>query len=141
MTDSILIIEDEALIAFEMRRILERHGYQVKGIAADLQQAISFADSDIAVALVDLNLRDGLTGPQVGSLLACEYRAAVVFVTANPRLLGDGVAGTIGILTKPVDQESLLLAVEYAFARYRGELLTPPKGLHCFNWARSYFGA
>lgn len=133
MSNAILIIEDEVFIALEMRRILGQNGYHVRGIAADLEEAMSYAEQGLALALVDLNLRDGLTGPQVGALLANEYRTAVVFVTANPKLLGDGVAGTIGVLTKPVDQESLLSAVEFAFARYRGQVQPAPSHLYCFN--------
>lgn len=133
MSDPILIVEDEIFIALEMRRILEQHGHHVVGIAADLREAMAFADQEIALALVDLNLRDGLTGPQVGMKLADEYRTAVVFVTANPRLLGDGIAGTIGVLTKPVDQDSLLPAVDFALARYRGQMVDAPSSLQCFN--------
>lgn len=129
----ILIVEDEIFIALEMRRILEQHGYHVAGVAADMTEALSFAHSGIGLALVDLNLRDGLTGPQVGALLAGKHQTAVVFVTANPRLLGEGVAGTIGVLTKPVDEKSLLLTVEFALARYRGQPADVPDCLSCFG--------
>jgi len=118
MSASILIVEDEFLVALEMQSILEENGYRVLGIAADLVSAMEYASLSIDLALVDLNLRDGLTGPQIGERLANEYDAAVLFVTANPRMLGDGVAGTIGVLTKPTDEETLLAATRFAL-RYR----------------------
>src|SRR3954447_25809819 len=99
MTARILIVEDETLVALEMESILEDHGYCVAGIAADLNGALAFADGSIDLALVDLNLRDGLTGPEIGKRLANEHKAGVLFITANPRLLGNGIAGTIGVLT------------------------------------------
>jgi DNA-binding response OmpR family regulator len=133
MTASILIVEDEMLVALEMQSILEDHGYQVAGIAVDLQSAMAFADGSIDLALVDLNLRDGLTGPQIGKRLASEHNSGVLFVTANPKLLGDGIAGTIGVLTKPTDEPSLISAVTFALRRRQGEPVQAPATLRCFS--------
>lgn len=133
MSASILIVEDEFLVALEVQSILEENGYQVLGIAADLEGAISFADQAIDLALVDLNLRDGLTGPEIGKRLASEHNAAVLFMTANPRLLGGGIAGTIGVLSKPTDEDSLLSATEFALRYKQGADLAPPPALECFS--------
>ena len=76
---------------------------------------------------------DGLTGPQIGERLANEHNAAVLFVTANPRLLGDGIAGTIGVLTKPTDEESLLSAVRFGLQRKSGEDAEAPPFIRCFG--------
>ena len=78
-------------------------------------------------------MRDGLTGPQIGERLANEHDAAVLFVTANPRLLGDGIAGTIGVLTKPTDENSLLAAVQYGLRRRSGEDTEAPPFIRCFG--------
>lgn len=129
MTDSILIVEDEILVAMEMESILQEHGYEVVGIASDLAGALTFADRKVDLALVDLNLRDGLTGPEIGRRLANEHRAKVLFVTANPRLLGNGIAGTIGVLTKPTDERSLISAVAFALQRSA----EAPPALRCFS--------
>ena len=132
MLASVLIVEDEILVALEMGAILEEHGYRVVGIASDLEGALAYADSGVELALVDLNLRDGLTGPEIGRRFAIEYRTAVLFVTANPGLLGDGVAGTIGVLTKPTDETSLTSAVSFALRR-QGEQAEAPPSLRCFG--------
>ena len=129
MPARILIVEDEMLVALEMESILEEHGYDVVGIASDLEGALTFADRNVDLALVDLNLRDGLTGPEIGRRLANEHRAKVLFVTANPRLLGDGIAGTIGVLTKPTDESSLTSAIAFALSRSA----EAPPALRCFN--------
>ena len=129
MAESILIVEDEMLVALEMESILEEHGYAVVGLAADLEGALAYADRHVDLALVDLNLRDGLTGPEIGRRLANEHRAKVLFVTANPRLLGDGIAGTVGVLTKPTDETSLTSAIAFALQRSA----EAPPSLRCFN--------
>jgi DNA-binding response OmpR family regulator len=129
MADSILIVEDEMLVALEMESILVDRGYEVVGIAVDLDGALALADRNVDLALVDLNLRDGLTGPEIGRRLANTHRAKVLFVTANPRLLGDGIAGTVGVLTKPTDESSLISAVAFALCRSA----EAPPTLRCFN--------
>jgi DNA-binding response OmpR family regulator len=133
MSPSILIVEDEFLVALEMQGILEENGYRVLGVAADLDSALAYAEQSIDLALVDLNLRDGLTGPQIGERLANEYNAAVLFVTANPRLLGDGISGTIGVLTKPTDEDTLLAAVRFALQRREGANAEAPPSIRCFG--------
>lgn len=133
MSGSILIVEDEVFVALEMQSILLERGYDVLGIAADLEGALAFTDRNIDLALVDLNLRDGLTGPQIGERLAIEHNAAVLFVTANPRLLGKGIAGTIGVLTKPTDEDSLVSAVRYGLQRRIGEPAEAPPFIRCFG--------
>ena len=133
MSASILIVEDEFLVALEMQGILEENGYRVLGVAADLESALAYAEQSIDLALVDLNLRDGLTGPQIGQHLANEHKAAVLFVTANPRLLGDGVSGTIGVLTKPTDEETLLAATRFALQRREGAPAEAPPSIRCFG--------
>ena len=133
MPASILIVEDEILVALEMQSILEDQGYRVIGIAADLAGALAYPGDSIDLALVDLNLRDGLTGPEIGRRLANEHRAGVMFITANPRLLGDGIAGTIGVLTKPTDETSLTSAVAFALRRLQGQPAEAPPALRCFG--------
>lgn len=133
MLANILIVEDEMLVALEMQSILEDRGYRVAGIAVDLPSALAYSDQPIDLALVDLNLRDGLTGPEIGKYLANERRAGVLFVTANPAILGDGIAGTIGVLTKPTDEPTLTSAVTFALRHLKGEPAEAPPTLRRFR--------
>lgn len=132
MTLRILIVEDEMLVALELESILEDLGYEVVGIAADLGAATAHFDEEIELALVDLNLRDGLTGPQIGALL-CSKGVSVLFVTANPLLLGNGIAGAVGVITKPTDASMVSSAVGYALAVRDGAAADPPPNLRLFG--------
>ncbi len=127
----ILIVEDEMLVAMNMEAILEDAGHEPAGIAPDLETAQSYFDAPLDLACVDLNLRDGLTGPQIGQLLG-ERGVPVLFVTANPRLLGSKVIGAIGVITKPTDPETLASAVDFALARRDGRKVPPPTKLKLF---------
>lgn len=132
MSAQILIVEDEILVAMELESILGDLGYRTIGIAPDLATARGYFGQDIDLALVDLNLRDGLTGPQIGMTLGSQG-VTVLFVTANPRLLGNGVSGAIGVLTKPTDEEMVKSCVAYALAHRRGQKVDPPPALRLFG--------
>ena len=82
--------------------------------------------------MVDLNLRDGLTGPEIGKRLSARG-VTVLFITANPRLLGDGIAGTVGVLTKPTDEATVRAAVDYALGVRYGAKVTAPPTLQLFG--------
>ena len=129
----ILIVEDEMLVAFEVEALLTDLGHDVVGIAPDLETAMALADQPVDLALVDLNLRDGLTGPEIGQRLCEQKGVAVLFVTANPRILGNGIAGTVGVLTKPTDEHAVRAAVDYALRARVGEPAEPPAGLTIFR--------
>jgi len=120
------------LVALELRSILQDLGYDVIGIAPDLPTARGYFAQDIDLALVDLNLRDGLTGPEIGATLGSNG-VTVLFVTANPRLLGEGVAGAIGVITKPTDEDMVRSAVIYALAVRQGQPAKAPPYLRLFG--------
>lgn len=132
MTARILIVEDEMLVAMELEAILADSGFEPVGIAPDLSTAEEYFEEPLDLALVDLNLRDGLTGPEIGKLLG-NKGVTVLFLTANPRILGDGIAGTVGVLTKPTDSETVKCAVDYALGVRSGRQAEPPQSLRLFG--------
>lgn len=129
MTARILIIEDEALVAMEMRFVLEDLGHEVAGVVADARTARDLAkETEIDLALVDIHLSDGPTGVALGRELA-DMGITVLYVTANPGMVRSGVAGTIGVLSKPTDERAVQTAVDYALRRRLGQPIeyAPPE--------------
>lgn len=133
MPNTILIVEDEFLIAVEMEEVVRDLGHQSVGIADDMQSAMSKASDEVDVALVDVNLADGASGPLIGEKLAGDFGVEVIFVTANPHQLGKGVDGTLGALEKPVDLAILREVLDYVMAVRKGENVKPPKRLRLFE--------
>ena len=130
MTARILIIEDEALVALELRFVLEDLGHDVVGVAADSRQAEDIIKTtDVDLALVDIHLSDGPTGIELGRHLGQDHRVAVLFMTANPGMVRNGVAGTIGVLSKPTDEDAVRNSVDYALGKASGNPppLAPPQ--------------
>lgn len=121
MPARILIVEDEALVAMELRFVLEDLGHEVAGQAADTATALTVVgDRPIDLALVDIHLSDGPTGVGLGRRLAAQG-VTVVFLTANPGMVRDGVDGALGVLSKPTDERAVGSTVAYALAHREGE--------------------
>jgi len=116
MSPRILIVEDEALVAMEIAAVLRERGYHAVGIAADTPSARALAAKGVDLALVDCQLRDGVTGPQIGRHLMDEHGAAVIFVTANPRLV-EHVRDAHGVIAKPSDDDTLCAAIDAALQK------------------------
>jgi two-component system, response regulator PdtaR len=116
MSTRILIVEDEVLVAMELEAVLEDLGHAPVGIAADSKTARKLLCKKPQLALVDLNLRDGPTGSELGAELA-QTGIVVLFMTANPRMLGEGISGTVGVLTKPYDPEAVEASINYALRK------------------------
>ncbi|HYC66828.1 response regulator [Brevundimonas sp.] len=130
MPARILIIEDEALVAMELRFVLEDLGHEVVGSVADAASARQLVrESDVDLALVDIHLSDGPTGVALGRELGQDLGVSVLFMTANPGMVREGVAGTIGVLSKPTDERAVQTAVDYALRRRQGQpvLYAPPE--------------
>lgn len=133
---SVLIVEDQALLAMELDYVLRESGYAVVGCAMDAAEAIKLAtETRPDVALVDVNLRDGRSGPDVARRLIEDCDATVVFLTANPEQIPDGFSGAIGVVIKPFDAQTLRDVVEFAgrFGRER-VLADRPSKLRLAPW-------
>jgi DNA-binding NarL/FixJ family response regulator len=123
----VLIVEDEFLVADDVRAALEDVGHEVVGIAADVPEALEMARLGRPdVALVDLNLRDGPTGGPLGLLLAREHGVLVLFVTSEPNLAPTGAAGVLGVFSKPFACEQLAEVVGRADGYRRTALSSSP---------------
>jgi DNA-binding response OmpR family regulator len=137
-----LIVEDEIFIAMEVESVLMDMGHAPVGIAVDTRRAMELA-ANAEIAIVDFNLRDGPTGMEIGRRLA-ERGVTVLFITANPSQLGDGVPGALGVLAKPVNQNELKAAINFIDAVHRREhplKAEPPRRLKLFDLRASGFTA
>jgi DNA-binding response OmpR family regulator len=110
-----LIVEDEALIAADIQSSLEDHGHEVVGVAADTQEAVELARRYWPeIALVDMNLRDGPTGPWIAAMLVREHGVGVMFVTSEAALAPLNAPGVLGAFPKPFAGERLAQAIARA---------------------------
>ncbi len=121
----ILVIEDEAIVALDLRAQLEARGHVVVGVAASAAEAMALARSTRPdLALTDIRLRGGDDGVEVAEALARELGTAVVFLTAYrdaATLQRSMAARPYGFVTKPFDANALHNAVDFALHRVRSD--------------------
>lgn len=115
MSDSvptILVIEDDAIIAADVCRCLSCEGYTVVGPAADCVGALSLAaKTEIDLVLIDITLNGALDGITAAREL-CNGRRRIVFVTADlARAATEALELADGFLSKPFVRKDLLRLV------------------------------
>lgn len=131
-----MIVEDQALLAMELELVLAESGCDVVGCAMDRAGALAIAERERPdLALVDVNLLDGITGPQIAQHMVSETGCAVIFLTANPEQIPDGFAGALGAISKPFDELTIRGAVAFArqFIQHR-TLGVPPRRFRLAPW-------
>ena len=131
-----MIVEDQALLAMELELVLGESGCDVVGCAMDRAGAFAIAERERPdLALIDVNLLDGLTGPQIAQRMVSEFGCAVVFLTANPEQIPDGFAGALGAVSKPFDEATIRAVIVFArqFIQHR-TLGEAPRRFHLAPW-------
>ncbi len=109
----VLIVEDEALIAMELERIVTEAGHSTIGPVSTVEQALAHAPR-VEAALVDLGLADGLSGAALARRLIDRYGTKVIFVTGTPREVGHGLDGAVDVIGKPFSDERILQSLAKA---------------------------
>jgi len=87
----VLIIEDEPLIALDLKHILEHMGHRVLGIARTRREAVELATRKMpGLVMADVRLADGSSGLDAVNDLLAAFSLPIVFVTAYPERLLTG---------------------------------------------------
>lgn len=124
----LLLVEDEPFIAMDLETLATSAGHQVVGVAECLHSAVDMAAAEHPqAALVDLNLRDGLTGPQIARLLTGRHGVKVAFVTGNAEQLKNDFAGALGVLEKPFNDFGVLELLALLEAALCGGVAASPR--------------
>ena len=121
--ESVLIVEDEGIIAAEIEMILRDLGYRIAGRAKNGLQALDLlASTSPDIALLDIDLRGKISGIEVAEVIQDKYAIPFIFLTA----LADAatlerVKRTMpyGYIVKPFNENDLRTAIELALYRFR----------------------
>lgn len=112
----ILVIEDEPVIALDLRRLVEACGHKVVGIATTEADAVRKATGKKpGLILADINLGRGGDGSAAVARIQSAMDVPVIFVTAYPErlLTAEGVEPAF-IVSKPFEPLALAIAVYQA---------------------------
>jgi CheY-like chemotaxis protein len=113
---TVLIIEDEPLIAMQLEELVARLGHTVSGTAATRTQArAAVAEAVPGLVLADIQLADGSSGLDAVDDILAAGTMPVIFITAYPErlLTGDRPEPTY-LVTKPFQEATVRAAISQA---------------------------
>lgn len=110
---SVLIIEDEPLIALELEQIVRALGHEVAGVAATHSDAVAaFERTEAGLVLADVQLADGSSGIDAVQDILALAPVPAIFITAFPEklLTGNRVEPTF-LISKPFRENTVRAAI------------------------------
>ncbi len=113
---SVLIIEDEPLIAADIKSLVEQLGHDVTTIARTHGEAVRAAiGRRPGLILSDIQLADGSSGLEAVNDILTSQETPVIFITGYPELLLTGRAPEPAFLiTKPFTQDAVKAVISQA---------------------------
>jgi PAS domain S-box-containing protein len=119
----ILVVEDEGIVALNLRRSLAGLGYEVVGVAATAADALDLASTGRPdLVLMDIHIRGNVDGVDAAVRLREQGGAPVVFLTAyadEGTLERAKRAAPYGYLVKPFSAPELRTTIETALHRHQ----------------------
>ena len=114
----IQIVEDEFIIAGEIRRILENFGYTVTAVVNSGEAAIEKAKADLPdIILMDINLQGRMDGIEAAHIIRNQNNIPIIFVTAyanDEKLERAKKSMPFGYILKPFRDQDIKVAIEMA---------------------------
>jgi CheY-like chemotaxis protein len=124
MPVKVLIVEDEVIVAEDVRSKLTAKGYQVTGIVDTFDKALESVNADRPnIMILDIRIKGEITGVETAIILASQFEKPipVVFLTAFSESEFPVLKALEGytFIKKPFTEEALFEAIDKA--------LTSPK--------------
>ncbi|KGL62157.1 response regulator transcription factor [Polaribacter sp. Hel1_85] len=116
---SILIVEDELLIAFQLKNAVIQQGYLCAGIAINYNSAKEILDSTkVDLVLLDVKISGEKTGLDVALLLNSKFGIPFLFITSfndSETLANIKKLSPKGYINKPINEATLLTTIDIVF--------------------------
>lgn len=122
---SLLIVEDDFILAEDLKFILLGLGYEVCGRAANTREALTILEDHTPdLALLDIELKGGDDGIELAQIIKEQYKIPYIFLTSHTDIetleRAKGVH-PYGYLVKPYEEKNILTTVEMALSNFDNE--------------------
>jgi two-component system, response regulator PdtaR len=119
----VLVAEDENIIALDIKKTLEKSGYEVTSINSTAVNVIQKVETEKPdVILMDIMLRSSLDGIEAAKIIHYKYNIPIIYLTAlrdNETFERAKSTDPFDYLQKPFDVDKLESAIERAIAQSR----------------------
>ena len=121
----ILIVEDERIIAEDIKRILHQFGYHVTDIISYGESVLErYEELNPDLILMDIMLAGDINGIETARRIKEKHNIPIIYLTAyaNESILNSAkITEPFGYLIKPFEEHELHATIEMAFYRYKIE--------------------
>ncbi|QOD59379.1 response regulator [Polaribacter haliotis] len=118
----ILIVEDEEIIAENLRLTLKNLGYEIAGVVNNALDAIDvLVNEKVDLAILDINIQGSKNGIWIANYIRKSYHIPYLFLTAfgdEKTILEATETRPYGYLLKPFVKESLLASIKIALVNF-----------------------
>jgi PAS domain S-box-containing protein len=118
----ILIVEDQLIIAMDLKLTLEGLGYEVTGIAGTAEECFNFFEKEKPnLVLMDIMLSGGVDGISAAEGIHKKFDVPIIYLTAhsdNNSLSRANLTGPYGYIVKPIEERDLYTSIEIALHRF-----------------------
>ncbi|SHI99172.1 response regulator [Halodesulfovibrio aestuarii] len=122
---SILVVDDERIVALDIKGTLETLGYNVCAVANTAESALKATEKNSPdLVLMDINLKGEMDGIAIAHVINAKHSIPVVFLTAySDRDTFDRAKSSnpYGFILKPFDARKLHSAIEIALIKHSEE--------------------
>jgi PAS domain S-box-containing protein len=122
---TILIVEDEKIVAMDIAGSLKAVGYEVLGIVASGQEAIDLVDKTPPdLILMDIRIKGDIDGIQTAEIIQSQNDIPIVYLTAyadDHTLARAKITVPYGYIIKPFDKKTAHTVIEMALYKNRME--------------------
>jgi two-component system cell cycle sensor histidine kinase/response regulator CckA len=124
-TASILIVEDQRVVARDIEEHLRRLGYSVVGVATSGEKAVQLAEElRPDLVLMDIRLEGAIDGVEAARQIRERFGRPVVYLTAyadEETLRRAKVTEPFGYVLKPFEERELRTVIEMALYKHQAE--------------------
>ena len=118
----VLVVEDEPLIAEDIRETLDSIDFQVSGVAYNSEAALSELEQNAPdIVLLDVNLGSEKDGIEIAEIINQRYNLPFIYLTSYAdRATIDRAKHTrpMGYVVKPFDERDLFTTLEIALFNF-----------------------
>ncbi len=118
----VLVVEDDAATAADIRHRLESFGCQLLKGAVTGEDAVSIVERERPdIVIMDITLHGDIDGIEAAAVIRSNYAVPVIFMTGDSNddtVMNATAVDPYGYILKPVESRSLSIALRMAMARY-----------------------
>jgi diguanylate cyclase (GGDEF)-like protein/PAS domain S-box-containing protein len=121
----VLIVEDESIVALDIKKRLSKMGFTIVGLASTGEYAIQLARENTPdLILMDIKIKGPIDGIDTAEQIHSQQDIPIIYLTAfddETTLQRARITGPSGFILKPFEERELAISIEMALYKHEME--------------------